>query len=82
MNDQNPTDSKRMVLFIALSVGILFTWQNFFAPPHVPVDESLTNQKSEVIAQGSNDKVTNSNPEGISASGANQRMTAIMIDRT
>ncbi len=37
-------DSKRLILFIALSFGILLLWQEFFAPPPKPVAAAVQGQ--------------------------------------
>jgi YidC/Oxa1 family membrane protein insertase len=36
-------DSKRLILFIALSFGILLLWQEFFAPPPKPAAVAAAN---------------------------------------
>lgn len=43
-------DSKRLILFIALSFGILLLWQEFFAPPPKPAAVAAANAPTTAAA--------------------------------
>ncbi|MEM7237232.1 MAG: YidC/Oxa1 family insertase periplasmic-domain containing protein, partial [Pseudomonadota bacterium] len=51
----NSNDTKNMIMAIALSMAVIFTWQIFFAPP--PPDPSIVEERTET-GQTSGEPVT------------------------
>lgn len=64
-------DSRRLILFIVLSLGLMLVWEKFFTPP--PVSNSNVSVTANASAGNNNQIVTDSTP--VLASGSNITVT-------
>lgn len=64
-------DSRRLILFIVLSLGLMLVWEKFFTPP--PVSNSNISVTANASAGNNNQIVTDSTP--VLASGSNITVT-------